>query len=119
MIECCLEPEWITSTLRSITRNHRNLQRVIIDAADAAIEAEIGDGDTTDPAEALGKTTLERWLELDDLLAQLRDSHSIRLEVLYGEPMAMDESDARIWMSCLLPAVAIGKGGANLIGGVM
>lgn len=54
---------------------------------------------------AIGEAYHAEWLELDRLLAQLRESHSIRLRVMYEAPSSMDRELARGYMKCLLPEV--------------
>ena len=109
---------WITAILRTITRDHKNLQRITIDASDVLNEAEFDDTLFADPSDILGRTTYERWLELDHLLAQLWESHSICLEVLYGGALPLtDENIPRSWIRRVLPVV-VGKGRAKLIGPV-
>jgi hypothetical protein len=97
--------------LRTITRNHKNLQRITIDASNVA---DSDDFHSASPVEVLGPTTCEGWLELDHLLAQLRESHSITLEITYGPDLSVDEDSARSWMGSLLPVV-VGKGMAKLV----
>ena len=115
MLMCALDPSWITLTLRTITRDHKNLQRVAIDASDTTHEAVFDHDQPIHPGEVLGDTAYKGWLELDGLLAQLWESHSICLEVLYDEFDSVDENGARSWMECLLPEV-MGKGKAELVG---
>ena len=48
------------------------------------------------------------WSELDLLLAQLRESHSIRPEVKYTVPSSVNLTKARRWVESLLPEVSTG-----------
>lgn len=52
----------------------------------------------------IGQATYLEWLELDRILVQLRESHSIHLKVL----LWADEQKAKSWMECLLPEVMAG-----------
>ena len=74
---------------------------------------------TTNPTDAvgfgdaIGERTYAGWLELDGVLAQLWETHSIRPEVYYDiiSPSADDEIispcvDGRRWMESLLPGVS-------------
>ena len=112
MFLCNLDPGWITSTLKTITRDHRNLQLVGIDASDVLFGIVTDDGD---PEDALGQDIYGGWLELDLLLAQLRESHSISLEVSYNAHGMMIEDDAKSLLEYVLPEV-MGKGRVKLIG---
>ena len=117
MLVCVSDPGWITSVLRTIPRDYRNLQRIAIDASEVVDEAGLDYVRPGDPRGILEATTCERWLELDRLLAQLWESHPICLEVLYGALPLPGEDIARSWIRCFLPVV-VGKGRAKLIGSV-
>ena len=112
IFDCDLDPGWITLTLETITREHRNLQLVNIDVSDVLLDINIDDAD---PEDVLGQDTYGRWMELNLLLARLCESHSISLELWYDARDVMDEDDARSLLECLLPKV-MGKGGVELIG---
>jgi hypothetical protein len=100
-----LDPGWITSTLRTITRDHGNLQRFTIDVSEVLEVLDVGDPNPTGPRDILGETVYERWLELDRFLAQLLKSHPICLEFLCPSFASIDEEDARILVSRLLPGI--------------
>ena len=106
MFRCNLDPGWITSTLRTITRDHRNLQLVKIDVSDVLFDI---DDDGANIEDFLKRNVHERWLELDLLLAQLCESHSISLEVSCDAYRMVDEDDAGSLLEYLLPEV-MGKG---------
>ena len=112
IFECDLDPGWITSTLETITREHRNFQLVNIDVSDVLLDI---DTDDADPEDVLGQNTYGRWMELDLLLARLCESHSISLEVSYNAHGMMDEDDTKSLLEYLLPEV-MGKGRVKLIG---
>ena len=112
IFKCNLDPGWISLILRTITRDHRNLQLVGIEASEVLLGVIAGGGD---PEDALGQDICEGWLELDLLLAQLCESHSISLEVSYVARGMIDEDDARSLLEYLLPEV-MGKGRVKLIG---
>lgn len=109
-----VDPGWITSTLRTITCDHGNFQRLTIDATD--VLATFRNANLIDLVDILGETTYEEWLELDDLLARLWESHSTCLEVQYNsvKGLEMEEDRAVSWMTCLLPEV-MRKGRAKLV----
>ena len=118
MLECTIDPGWITLTLNTLTRDHRNLQLVAIDASTVlrTIHSEIDDVDahSVNLGDIIGQDRFRKWLELDLLLAQLRESHSISLEIPYVVDYAMDDDDAKVLLKRLLPEV-VGKGRAELI----
>ena len=49
------------------------------------------------------ETTYQAWLELDRLLAQLSELHSIRPEIVYDVPSWVNRKEARSSMEVLLP----------------
>ena len=59
-----------------------------------------------DVAQVVGETIYREWLELDNFLARLLESHSIRLEVLYDVPPWMDRTRASSFMEGLCPVLA-------------
>jgi len=68
--------------LRTVTPNHRNLQQISLDTSNIALCLDFDHIDSANIRDVIGKTIHAEWLKLDRLLAQLRESHSIRLEVL-------------------------------------
>ena len=118
IFECRIDPGWITLTLNTLTRDHRNLQLVAIDASGvlSTIRFAINDVDanSADPRDILGQDRFKKWLELDLLLAGLCESRSISLEIPYEADYLMDDDDAKSWLKRLFPEV-VGKGRAELI----
>ena len=93
---CLLRPGWVLRTLRTVTQNHRELEWITL-----SVLSNWGFSQRNDVRGAVGETTYLEWLELDRLLAQLHESHSIRLKVLYD----VEESRERRRMKVLLPEV--------------
>ena len=93
---CLLQPGWVFRTLRTVTQNHRELEWITL-----SVLSSWGLSNRNDVRGAVEETTYLAWLELDRLLAQLHESHSIRLKVLYD----VDESRERRRMKVLLPEV--------------
>ena len=93
---CLLQPGWVFRTLRTVTQNHRELEWITL-----SVFSSWGLSNRNDVRGAVEETTYLAWLELDRLLAQLHESHSIRLKVLYD----VDESRERRRMKVLLPEV--------------
>ena len=67
--------EWTATALRTITPEHRDLRQITIHIPDYLITA----GGATKTIE---EPICEQWLDLDHLLAQLWESHSIRPKVV-------------------------------------
>ena len=61
------------------------------------VPAELGD--------VLGANIYAEWLRLDRLLAQIWESHSIRLRVFYHVPSSMGGERARAYTEFLFPEV--------------
>ena len=116
-LTCVLDPGWITLTLKTITRDHRNLQLITLDASEVltVLQDNYDDDHPTTPVDVLGQNMFNSWIELDLLLAKLSESHSFHLEVLYDLYDVMpDEDQARSWAECLLPEF-MGKGRVKLV----
>ena len=88
-------PRWVAMTLRTITRDHRNFQRLLLETFWEDYDPHVGSDGHVD----------QGWLELDSVLAQLWESHSIRPRVIYNIPTWIDESGARLRVESLLPEV--------------
>ena len=82
-------------TLRTITRDHRNFQQLLLETFWEDYDPHVGSDGLVD----------QGWLELDSVLAQLWESHSIRPRVIYNIPTGIDESGARLRVESLLPEV--------------
>jgi hypothetical protein len=87
-----LNPQWVTTTLRTVTPDHRGLRQISLDFSIGARFQYANPGG----AEEAVRT---QWSELDHLLTQLWESHSIRPKVLYNIP----PQRARIRVGALLP----------------
>ena len=108
-------PLWAISALQTITPNHRYFQRVSIQVPyiDSAPDSPISRADLANVRRVVGKgeATCMQWLELDRLLLQLRETHSIRLEVLCYE---YPDETGRLCVGTLLPGV-MKRGIADLV----
>ena len=100
---CTFDPYWIATTLQTITHNHGNLQRVSVIVPEVLYRSSLNRPDPADIIHAVGETIYQEWLEVDDLLAQLCETHSIHPEVLYNVPPSMDGTRARRLMESLFP----------------
>lgn len=114
---CHLDPKWIAGSLRTITHNHRDLKWIRIDIPHAFDRSGSGLNDLIRLTHAAGEGVYQRWLELDRILAQLQESHSIRLTVYYDPPTGMSRARVRGYMSNLLPVVMT-RGIVELVQGI-
>ena len=95
-----LRPRLLSATLRTVTRDHKELERItltVVSSRGLHNCEEIRRGRTD------GETVFREWLELDRLLAQLNESHSVRLTVMYNTHVDSDGSGERSRMGFLLP----------------
>ena len=88
---------WVLSSLKTITADHRDLQQISIRVPYPSDEGQhrrtmIG-GETARPG--------MRWSDLDRLLVQLWESHSVRLRIVL--PWTRDKARANGWAGYLLP----------------
>ena len=93
------DPQWIATTLRTITCNHRNFQQLSIHA-----QRTLDSEDLVAIKDDIGEDGYIGWLELDHFLAQLHELHSTRLKLLFRG----DEQRARSCAELLLPEVMAG-----------
>ena len=100
---CESDPQWITAALQTVTHDHRNLRRVSILVSEMLHAHNSRSIDSSNIIHAIGETTYRAWLELDRLLAQLSESHSIRPEILCDVPVSVYMKEARGSMEILLP----------------
>ena len=103
--DCERDTQWVVAVLRSLARNHMNLQKIAI-YVDYILNGPDRADYYDDPVNirlAIGEANYQGWLELDHLLAQLRESHLIKLEVMYTSPYHAGRERARNCMESLLP----------------
>ena len=113
---CKSNPKWITASLRTITHNHRNFQRVsIVDPELLYHSSPLWPANPAGIIHVVGETAYREWLELDRLLTKLSESHSIRPEVLYNLLPSMDRKWANDLVESLLPELTM-RGLARLTG---
>ena len=74
--------EWVATMLRSVTSNHSDLRQITLFLPDMYFGPTLPRG----VLDGLGEALLSPWLELDRVLAQLWESHSIRPTVFHYEP---------------------------------
>ena len=105
---CWLHPTWILTALQTITRDHRELKRITL-----AVLSPQGFNDHESVKNVVGEN--QGWLELDRLLAQLGESHSIGVKVLYNIRTDANGGRERSRMGILLPEVTT-RGIVELVG---
>ena len=93
-----LNAHWIIMALQTITSRHRDLRRITLYVC----------GYTFSDAGAhvrdmFGETLYKQWLDLDRLLLQLWELHSVRPKVTYGVVPENHEKDVIDCVSYLLP----------------
>ena len=104
-----LRPRLLIKTLRTVTRDHTELKQISL----AVISAK-GLYNREDVRSGVGEVAYQLWLELDCLLAQLNESHSVRLEIQCNTRVDPDGSRERIRMEVLLPE-AMARGMVDLV----
>jgi hypothetical protein len=76
---CETDPNCITSTLNTISPEHRDLQKIsICVASHHNISAE----DPVDSKEVVGEEIYKQWMELDGRLVQLWEAHAAPTKVM-------------------------------------
>jgi len=107
--------QWVSTTLRTITTDHRKLREVLFYAPCLHCgSTSTSTFDHTNPADItrrIGEVAYKQWLEFDRLLARIWESHSIHLKVLCYK--RQDGTDCRCANS-LLPEVTR-RGIADLV----
>ena len=86
---------WVVMTLRTITTEHRDLQQILIHAPH--------------DEEPIGETICRQWSDLDCLLVQFWESHSIRPKVVLDAAMRSGRKNVKSSIGFLLPEIT--KGG--------
>ena len=110
-------PRWIIPTLRTVSPDHENLQQISLDISFISLDRDTRRMDPVGFKDAIGGAAWRGrgWSELDLLLAQLREAHSIRPEVTYTVSSWVDLKRARSWVERFLPEVST-RGIVDLIG---
>jgi hypothetical protein len=88
--------EWVVKALQTITPKNRDLRQLIIDIPHNCIFAGPGDNDE----EGFGEPVHGQWPDLDRLLIQFWESHSIRPKVIFTAEHGVEDS-----IGSLLPEI--------------
>ena len=97
---------WIASTLKTITSKHMDLREVLITG-----QALFSSTDWSTNAAAVGDSTRTQWVDLERIIIQLWESHSVRTKVKY---YSMRREESNELMRDLLPE-ATRKGVVELV----
>ena len=97
---CKFDPQWITATLRTLPLKHGNFRQLSISSPDALQRLSSILPDPVTIKRIFGEEAYMGWLDLDRLLIQLHEIHSICLKVFSGDKRAV-----RSCVECLLPEV--------------
>jgi len=98
--------DWITMVLCTIKSEHRDFRQITIyPPHDPTLS---GPSDGPNIGQIIGEVIFGQWLELDHLLAQLWESHSIRPKVMYCALYGTGEHITKN-LGCLLPEMT-GRG---------
>jgi hypothetical protein len=117
VVFCCgMRPRWVTTTLRTITPDHRNLQQISLETPFTLFHSGHGPVDLVTfrhgPVDSatfrhrVGDAVGTEWPDLDHLLAQLWESHSIRPKVFYTVPSWLDKEVAGRCVESLLSEIS-------------
>jgi len=101
-------------TLRTVTPSHRNLQEISLYVPDVPYGPTLNYADSANVKRAVGEAIYEQWMELDRLLAQLWESHSIHLTVLYYGKWGKNGEGPGSCVHSLFPETT-GRGIADLV----
>ena len=104
-----LNPEWISCALRSITHDHRVLQRITIRVLYLFYNLDPRVVDRVEIRHPEADMLLQAWSELDGTLVQLRESLRIYLKVSYRAPSHLRGRRATAYLNNLLPGATTGE----------
>jgi hypothetical protein len=96
-----LRVQWVAAALKTISPEHRDLRQITIHIP---YKSPITGADT-DIRQAIGEADYVQWLNLDRLLVQLWESHSIRPKVAVPTEQAEGTESMRDHVGHLLPEI--------------
>ena len=112
-MSCGLNPQWVVTTLQTITPNHRDLHRISLDTQLVLLHLFPNFPNSINLRHRIGETAFQGWLELDRTLVRFSESHSIRLRLQVDYRILMSDNEAKGMMERLLPEVTA-RGVANM-----
>ncbi|KAF9646818.1 hypothetical protein BDM02DRAFT_2890061 [Thelephora ganbajun] len=96
-----LRVKWITLALQTITPKHRDLRHILIysphDLAQVRVSANV--------RQTVGEFFCGQWSELDHVLVQFWESHSVRPMISYYIPLEGEKKETSECLECLLPKI--------------
>ena len=98
-----LNLKWIVMVLRTITSKHQDLQQITIHTPYHRCPAT---PESESLGEAAGEDGSRQWMDLDNLLVQLLESHAICTKVAHGRGKSESKSEMCEHIRALLPKVA-------------
>ena len=101
--------------LRTVTCNHEKLRHISLYLPDVPSHPGLDRIDPGNVNHAFEEVMHRQWWELDHLLAQLWESHSIRTKIGYTVSIqGMGKKEMSEYVGCLLPGVT-GRGITDLV----
>ena len=69
------DPRWVVAALRTVTRDHKNLQRISVETYWNSFGTKVDSNGPAEIRKSIGETVWRGWSELGGVLAQLWESH--------------------------------------------
>jgi hypothetical protein len=110
-----VNPQHMVAALQTITPNHRDFRRISLVTPYPLFYQSYDFTNPTNFKRDVGEAYCVEWLELDQLLAQIWESRSIRPQLIYDVPQELDRESVRSCMEALLPEVMT-RGVVELVG---
>lgn len=104
-----LDPEWISSTLQTISQDHQDLRHITIRLFNLFYSVDSWVTDQVIFLHPEAGTILQNWLNLDCVLVRLQESHSIHVKLLYRAPAHVRGRNAKGYLAIMLPGVMTGE----------
>lgn len=100
-----MDPGWVVTTLRTITPNHGDLQRISLSIPLLLFYRNFHHVTFPDVRQLIGEAACKEWSDLDRLFIWLGESHSIDLKILCHVSAPVDGPKAKSRVEDLLPEV--------------
>ena len=115
LLEWNRNPQWVATTLRTITSDHRNLRRISLGTSWEHHDGYPASEGPPGPQGQIGETSRQGWLELDKALIQLSEMRSVCPQVVFKVPTeSVRGKRAGFWVESLL-SEAMARGILDLI----
>ena len=113
LMSCGLNPQWVVTTLQTITPSHKDLHQISLDPESILLHLYPDFPNSINLKQRIGDATFQGWSELDRTIVQLSESHSIRLKFQINYRILKSDDEAKGMMEKLLPEVTA-RGVANM-----